>query len=212
MDAVRQGSWASIGARAGLRRTVARPVHEQPVKGILGDVEIRSAIEDDAAAIQAIYAPIVVATFTSFETREPTVEDMRGRIRATAARYPWLVAVDGHVVAGYAYAGRHRERAAYQWSVDVSVYVHASHRGRGIGTSLYSALFERLRSLAFVSAFAGIALPNEASVRLHESFGFLHIGVYRNVGYKLGAWRDVGWWQLMLREPPATPTPPREPT
>jgi L-amino acid N-acyltransferase YncA len=91
----------------------------------------------------------------------------------------------------------------------VSAYVHAAHRGQGVGTLLYEALIERLRARGFVSAYAGIALPNDASVRLHESLGFEPVGVYRNVGYKLGAWRDVGWWQLSLREPPDAPAPPR---
>jgi L-amino acid N-acyltransferase YncA len=174
-------------------------------------LEVRPATEDDAAAMQAIYAPIVRSTFTSFETQEPSVEQMRERLLATLPRYPWLVAADGQVVAGYAYASRHRERAAYQWAVDVSVYVDAAHRGRAVGRRLYGALLERLRRQGFVNAYAGIALPNDASVRLHESFGFVPIGVYRNVGFKLGAWRDVGWWQLPLREPPAAPEPPRAP-
>ncbi len=174
-------------------------------------MEVRSATEDDAAAIQAIYAPVVRSTFISFETQEPSVEEMRARLRATLSSHPWLVAADGHGIAGYAYASRHRERAAYQWSVDVSVYVDAAHRRSGVGRRLYAALLDGLRVQGFVSAYAGIALPNDASVRLHESFGFLPIGVYRNVGFKLGAWRDVGWWQLALREPPAAPELPRAP-
>jgi phosphinothricin acetyltransferase len=171
-------------------------------------VEIRLATESDAEAIQGIYAPIVRSTFTSFETEEPTVDQMRARLQSTLLRYPWLVATDGDVVTGYAYGSRHREREAYQWSVDVSVYVRAAHRARGIGKRLYADLLERLRSQGFVSAYAGIALPNEPSVRLHESFGFQPIGKYKNVGFKLGAWRDVGWWHLALREPPSAPEPP----
>jgi L-amino acid N-acyltransferase YncA len=169
---------------------------------------VRRATETDAAAMQAIYAPIVCSTFTSFETREPSVEEMRERLLGALPSHPWLVADDDDVVTGFAYASRHRERAAYQWSVDVSVYVHAAHRGRGVGRRLYTALLERLRTHGFVNAYAGIALPNDASVRLHESFGFTPVGIYRNVGFKLGAWRDVGWWQLLLREPPAAPEPP----
>ncbi len=171
-------------------------------------VEVRSAAENDAAAIQAIYAPVVRSTFASFETQEPSVDEMRARLLGSLPSHPWLVATDDDVVTGYAYARRHRERAAYQWSVDLSVYVHAAHRGRGVGRRLYTVLLERLRSQGFVNAYAGIALPNDASVRLHESFGFTSVGIYRNVGFKLGAWRDVGWWQLALREPPAAPEPP----
>ena len=174
-------------------------------------MEVRLATEDDAAAIAAIYAPIVASTFTSFETEEPTADEMRRRVRATLEKYPWLVAAEGDAVLGYAYASRHRERAAYQWSVDVSVYVDASARGRGVGKLLYRDLFARLRSQGFVNAYAGIALPNDASVRLHESLGFTKVGVYENVGFKLGAWRDVGWWQLSLREPPPSPDAPRAP-
>jgi phosphinothricin acetyltransferase len=172
-------------------------------------MEIRLATENDAAGLQAIYAPIVLTTFTSFETQEPTVAEMRARVLATLPRFPWLVAVDGDFVAGYAYASRHKERAGYLWSVDVSVYIHAAHRGAGVGRRLYTSLFEQLRSQGFVNAYAGIALPNDASKHLHEAFGFSPIGVYRNVGYKLGAWRDVGWWHLPLQEPPLVPHAPR---
>jgi len=174
-------------------------------------MEVRLATQRDAAAIQEIYAPIVLSSFTSFETDVPTAEQMRDRVLATLARHPWLVATDGDAVTGYAYASRHRERAAYQWSVDVSVYVHPAHQRRAVATRLYRELFDRLRAQRFVSAYAGIALPNDASVRLHESFGFVPVGVYRNVGFKLGAWRDVGWWQLALQEPPASPESPRPP-
>lgn len=100
------------------------------------------------------------------------------------------------------YASKHRERAAYQWSVDVTAYVHAAHRGRGVAGALYGRLFEVLTAAGYCQAFAGIALPNAASVALHESIGFTPIGVYRNVGFKNGAWRDVGWWQKELQLPP----------
>lgn len=104
-----------------------------------------------------------------------------------------------------------RERAAYRWCVEVSVYVHAAYRGQGVGKGLYHSLFERLRAQGFINAFAGITLPNEASVGLHESLGFQPVGVYRGIGFKLGAWHDVGWWHLVLREPPKTPQEPRAP-
>lgn len=171
---------------------------------------IRPATPDDAPAVAAIYAPIVRETAISFELEPPTVDEMRARIGKTLATLPWLVSLDadGHID-GYVYAGHHRERAAYQWSVDVSAYVRADRRGRGVGRRLYAALFPRLAALGHCQAFAGIALPNEASVRLHESIGFAPLGVYRRVGFKLGAWRDVGWWQKEIQAPPPEPLAPR---
>jgi phosphinothricin acetyltransferase len=172
-------------------------------------MKLRIASADDAASIAAIYAPIVRHTTISFELEPPTVEEMRGRITATLQRLPWLVSLDdAGQVDGYVYASKHRERPAYQWSVDTTAYVREDSRGHGVGKRLYGALFDELRRLGYFQAFAGIALPNEASVALHESVGFQPIGVYRNVGYKLGAWRDVGWWQKSL-QPPSAPLEPR---
>lgn len=169
---------------------------------------VRVATVADAEAMHAIYAPIVASTAISFELDVPSVDEMRRRIEDTLMRLPWLVSEDEMgAVDGYAYASRHRERAAYQWSVDVSAYVRGDRRGRGVGKSLYTALFERLFALGYCQAFAGIALPNPASVALHEAMGFEALGVYRDVGYKLGAWHDVGWWQRTLQTP-KTPTEP----
>jgi L-amino acid N-acyltransferase YncA len=174
---------------------------------------IRSADPDrDAAACAAIYAPQVEASPTSFEQVPPDAAEFAERIARTTATHPWLVAeCDGEVV-GYAYACTHRTRAAYRWAVDVSVYVAVGRRGQGHGRALYGELLERLRRQRFQVACAGITLPNEASVALHESLGFLAVGVYRRVGWKAGAWRDVGWWQLELEPagdgPPAEPLPP----
>ncbi len=163
---------------------------------------IRIANPDDGPAITEIYAPIVRDTVISFELEAPTVEEMRQRIATTLQSLPWLVSVDAAGnVDGYVYASRHRERAAYQWSVDVTAYVRSDARRQGIGQSLYRSLFDTLASLGYYQAFAGIALPNPASVALHESVGFEAVGVYRKVGYKLGAWHDVGWWQREIRTP-----------
>ena len=171
---------------------------------------IRFASPHDAADIESIYAPIVRDTFISFETEPPSISELRFRIEKTLDMFPWLVADDGHGrVLGYAYASRHRERLAYQWSVDVSCYMHADARGQGTGKRLYAKLLKILTRQGFHAAFAGIALPNEASVRLHEAVGFQPLGVYREVGYKLGAWRDTGWWQCRLNEPEANPKAPR---
>ena len=166
----------------------------------------------DAEALAAIYAPIVRDTPISFETEPPTVEEMRGRIAKSLETYPWLVVERDGRIDGYAYASAHRERAAYQWSVDVSCYVDAQARRRGVGKRLYAALLAMLARQGFHSAFAGIALPNAASVALHESAGFREIGRYREVGYKSGAWRDTAWFQRILgeaRDDPPPPTPLR---
>ncbi len=171
---------------------------------------LRIARAEDAEGILAIYAPIVRETTISFELEPPTVEEMRGRIETTLARLPWLVCESDGGIAGYAYASRHRERAAYQWSVDVSVYVAEQRRRQGLGSRLYTPLLGMLEDLGYYSALAGIALPNPASVGLHEAMGFRSIGIYRNIGYKLGAWRDVGWWQKQLCEYGDDPEPPRD--
>jgi L-amino acid N-acyltransferase YncA len=144
----------------------------------------------------------------SFELEPPTVAEMERCIAATLAAFPWLVWEEGGRVAGYVYASRHKERAAYQWSVDVTAYVRADARGTGVGKTMYRALFDELTALGYHQAFAGIALPNAASVALHESLGFEALGVYRNVGFKLGAWRDVGWWQKALCAPSRFPAAP----
>ena len=170
---------------------------------------IRLATSADAEAIAAIYRPIVAATAISFETVPPDAAEIARRIAATLEIAPWLVYQDGSGIAGYAYGSRHRERAAYQWSVDVSVYVGEGSRRRGIGSTLYQALFPLLRLQGFYAAHAGITLPNPASVALHEAVGFRPVGIYRGVGYKLGAWHDVGWWQLSLRDRIPEPHPPR---
>jgi L-amino acid N-acyltransferase YncA len=162
----------------------------------------------DAAACAAIYAPNVDPGVASFEDRAPTADEMAERIATSARSYPWLVAERDGRVAGYAYGSQHRTRAAYRWAVDVTVYVDpALHRG-GVGRELYDALLELLARQRLHVACAGIALPNDASVGLHEALGFEPVGVYRDVGFKHGAWRSVGWWQRRLL--PAG-SPPEEP-
>lgn len=173
---------------------------------------IRMATAGDAGAIARIYAPIVENTVISFETVPPTDAEMEKRLGAVLAYAPWLVGERDGEILGFAYASRHRERAAYLWSVDVSVYVHESCRRRGVGRALYASLFALLRLQGFFAAHAGIALPNPGSVGLHESLGFRAIGVYPLVGYKFGAWHDVGWWQLPLQARASHPTPPLTPS
>ncbi|WP_458187340.1 arsinothricin resistance N-acetyltransferase ArsN1 family B [Haladaptatus sp. NG-WS-4] len=162
-------------------------------------VSIRLAEADDAPHVAAIYAPIVRETVVSFETDPPNDDEMAERIETTRPTYPWLVCEHESEILGYAYASQHRTRDAYRWSVDVSVYVRGDSRRQGVGRGLYESLFALLRRQGFFNAYAGIALPNPASVGLHESMGFEQVGVYRDVGYKHGAWQDVGWWHLQLR-------------
>ena len=170
---------------------------------------LRLAEATDAAQIAAIYAPFCLETAVSFETIAPDEAAMRERISTITRRYPWLVAVSetGDVL-GYAYAGKHRERAAYRWSVDFTAYVAPEAKRRGIGTELYCGLMKICRCLGYYRAFAGITLPNEASVRLHEKIGFRPVGIYRRVGFKLGRWHDVGWWSIDLQPGGAAPTEP----
>lgn len=166
----------------------------------------------DGPACAAIYAPCVTGSAVSFEEQAPDGEEFARRIARTSARYPWLVAEVDAELAGYAYATEHRERAAYRWAADVAVYVGERHRGRGVGKRLYVALFELLSRQGLRTLCAGVTLPNEASVALHESCGFQLVGVYRRIGFKAGRWRDVGWWQLELLsregDPPREPGPP----
>lgn len=172
-------------------------------------VEYRVATPDDARAIAEVYAPYVSRTAITFEIDPPPdAEEFAARMRRIGATYPWLVATIDGEVAGYSYACENRTRAAYRWSVDTAVYLAESAHRKGIGRALYERLFALLRAQGFVNAFAGITLPNAASVGLHEAFGFRLIGVHRNVGWKLGAWRDVGWWQLALAPPRDDPAEP----
>jgi len=174
---------------------------------IAESLRVRSADVDDAAAIAEIYRPYVDSSVISFETCAPEAAEIAERM-LSRPRLPWLVAVRDDTVVGYAYASSHRSRAAYRWSADCSVYLAASEQGRGTGRRLYDALFALLRDLGYVNVFAGITLPNPASVGLHEAMGFAMVGVYRYVGFKFGAWHDVGWWQLSLGEPPLDPPEP----
>lgn len=150
----------------------------------------------DAAACAAIYAPHVTDLPTSFEEVPPDAGEMARRIESAHA---WLVADLGGEVVGWASAGPHRDRAAYRWAADVAIYVAEDQRGAGLGRALYEALFVVLREQGITTVCAGITLPNAASVGFHEAFGFERVGVFRRIGYKAGAWRDVGWWQLQLR-------------
>jgi len=165
----------------------------------------------DGAACAAIYAPNVQASAISFEEEAPAADRFAERIATTMRTHPWVVLEDGGRVAGYGYASQHRVRAAYRWAVDVGIYVDPEYRGTGAGRRLYEGLFELLRRQNYRVACAGITLPNDASIGLHEALGFERVGVYREIGYKNGAWHDVVWMQLVLGDdggPPAEPLAP----
>jgi phosphinothricin acetyltransferase len=167
--------------------------------------------ERDAAACAAIYAPYVTDTVISLEESPPTEAEFAGRIQDVIQTHPWIVAEDENEVIGYAYAARHRVRASYRWAADVAVYVAGDRHRRGVGRALYETLFPLLVAQGFRIACAGVTLPNQASVGLHEALGFRSVGVYRNIGFKHGAWWDVGWFQLILgdpNDPPSEPGPP----
>ena len=167
---------------------------------------IRDATADDAAAIAAIYAPLVTDSIVSFEEDPPSTEEMADRI---AASHVWLVAEDDGEVVGYAYAARFHPRAAYRWSTEASIYLAPEARGRGTGKRLVAELLVRLKAMGFVNVFGGTSLPNPASECLLESFGFKKVAHWEHVGFKLDAWHDVSWRQLTLQEPTVPPPEPR---
>lgn len=181
------------------------------------NITIRSATPRDASAICDIYNHYVLETRVTFEERPVAVEEMQRRIsenRSAALAepsienspgaltgLPWLAAEEGRRVVGYAYATKWRPRSAYRFSVESTVYVDKDCPGRGVGSRLYEALLRELRDRNLHSVLGGIALPNPASVALHEKFGFHQVAHFRQVGWKLGAWVDVGYWQLLLEQP-----------
>jgi phosphinothricin acetyltransferase len=170
--------------------------------------EVRLATKDDAPQIIDIYSPSVLTASISFETEVPSEEEMQKRIDTVLQNYPWIVcAIDGKI-AGYVYASKHREREAYQWSCECTAYMHPTFKGKGIGRKLYQLLFQLLKLQGFRNVYAGITLPNEASVRLHERCGFEKFVVYENVGYKFGNWHSVGWWKLRINNYDLEPPPP----
>jgi L-amino acid N-acyltransferase YncA len=174
------------------------------------DHTIRPARRADAGRIAEIYAGYVETSAATFEEQAPTAAEMAQRMEERP-RMPWLVAVaSADTVVGFAYASPHHARSAYRWSLNCSVYLHEAAQGRGIAAALYRDLIDAVRDLGYVSLFAGIALPNDASVALHERLGFRRVAVFPVSGFKLGMWREVGWWWLPLRDPPEQPQEPAE--
>jgi L-amino acid N-acyltransferase YncA len=172
---------------------------------------IRLAEPSDAAQIAAIYRPFCEDNCVSFETEAPSVAEVGSRIEATRRKFPWLVDDREGLVAGYAYAAPHRVRPAYRWVAEVTIYIHAGFHGKGVGRALYAELFGRLRDQGYFRVYAGIVVPNPPSQGFHEALGFKQVALYRGVGYKLGAWRDAGWWQYDLQPEVDNPPDPRPP-
>ncbi|HEU4472935.1 MAG TPA: GNAT family N-acetyltransferase [Flavisolibacter sp.] len=171
-------------------------------------VELRMATVSDAREILDIYAPYILDSAFTFENELPPLEQFAGRIETCTKKFPWIVCEIDGTIAGYVYASPHRDRDAYQWTCECSVYVHSGFHGKGLARELYSILFSMLKVQGLRSVYAGITLPNEPSVRLHESCGFEWFVTYDNVGYKLGSWHKVGWWRLQLNDFDLQPSPP----
>ncbi|TAL48682.1 MAG: N-acetyltransferase family protein, partial [Chitinophagaceae bacterium] len=159
---------------------------------------IRLATPADTAAILEIYSPFILNSGITQETELPTLKVFQQRIISTLEERPWLVCELEGEIAGYAYAGRHRERKGYQWSVEPSVYINEKFYRHAVAKALYTALFDILKLQGYVNAYAVITLPNEKSVAFHEKFGFSYLTTYKKIGYKLGQWHDVGWWELSI--------------
>ena len=169
-------------------------------------VRIAQASLSDAADVCRIYSPYVFESPASFELEPPSTDEMASRIESSLAKHAWLVARDDDAVVGYAYGTTARSRAAYRFTVEVSVYLDQARRGQGMGTLLMNELLSVLKRRGYVTAIAGITLPNDGSVRLFERLGFEPVGVYKNIGFKFGRWHDVGWWQRLLADsPPLSP-------
>jgi L-amino acid N-acyltransferase YncA len=171
-------------------------------------VQVRIANPTDAAALVDIYAPYIRNTAFTFETEIPTVDQFSARIQNCLVKFPWIVCTIHDTMAGYVYASVHRDREAYQWTCECSIYLDPKFSGKGLGKELYALLFAILRQQGLRNIYAGITLPNEPSVRLHESCGFSLFAVYENVGFKQGSWHKVGWWRLRINEYDTEPAPP----
>jgi phosphinothricin acetyltransferase len=160
-------------------------------------MNIRNVNLTDAAQIAEIYNYYIKNTHQTFETEPLSAEEMRERISEIVADYPYVVAEEDGEIYGYAYAAQFKMRQAYEYSAEVSIYVKADAKQKGIGTRLYEKLFEELRQTDIHALIAGISLPNDGSVKFHEKLGFEKVARFREVGYKLGRWVDVGYWELI---------------
>jgi len=170
--------------------------------------KIRIAVPEDASGMLKIYAPYINNTSLTFETEVPSIENFAERIKKYLVTWPWIVVEQDDVIVGYAYASQYRERTGYQWSVESSIYISEEFKREGVGKALYKTLFIILKNLGYRNVYAVINLPNEASVHFHEKCGFRYFATYDQVGYKLGQWKDVGWWRYILNEFVDDPIPP----
>ena len=170
--------------------------------------EVRLATKHDANEIRQIYAPSIESAAISFETEVPSAEEMQSRIQTILQKFPWIVCTIDGKIAGYVYASKHRDREAYQWSCECSIYMNNAFKGKGIGKELYKLLFEILKLQGFRNVYAGITLPNNASIYIHERCGFKHFATYENIGYKFGNWHSVGWWKFQINDYHLQPPPP----
>lgn len=173
----------------------------------MADYRFRLANPGDVPAILDIYRGYVENTAITFEVETPSAEEFAGRIRTISAAYPYIVCENENAVAGYAYAHRHMERAAYQWNAELSVYIDGGHHRCGIGKKLYGILMEILKLQNVKNVYGGVTAPNEKSERLHESFGFTKLGTYHSTGFKCGAWHDVMWFEKAIGSFDAEPAP-----
>ena len=168
----------------------------------------RNATSSDINQILEIYSPFISNTVVTFENEIPSVADFSKRLNQYLEFFPWLVAdIDGKI-AGYAYASKYRDRIAYQWVVEASIYMHRDFKKKGIAKKLYEALFEILKLQGIYRVYAVIGIPNEESTSFHERLGFTWFASYKSTGFKLGQWRDTGWWELVLKQPSENPEPP----
>jgi phosphinothricin acetyltransferase len=170
---------------------------------------LRLISENDVGEVLEIYKPYVLHTIITFEYETPSIDEFLQRIKANITDYPWLVCLHDNKIIGYAYAGFHRYRTAYQWSCESSVYLLPEFHHKGIASILYETLFSLLRIQGYINVYAGISLPNEKSVGFHQSFGFKKIGIYKKIGYKFDKWHDVEWFQFHLQEHIHNPSIPR---
>ncbi|MBK9247554.1 MAG: N-acetyltransferase [Ignavibacteria bacterium] len=170
---------------------------------------IRLISESDTESVLAVYAPFILNSDVTFEYEVPTVVEFAERISSHTVEFPWLVCLSGDCIVGYAYAGKHRTRAAYQWSPELTVYLSEDVQGKGIARILYETLFAILKLQGYYTVFAGVTMPNTNSEGLHKAMGFEEIGIFKKVGFKHGKWHDTKWFQLHLSEYTSSPHIPR---
>jgi phosphinothricin acetyltransferase len=175
----------------------------------MNNYTIRLITPDDAEAALNVYAPYVLHTSATFEYEIPAAEDFRKKIEKITAQYPWLACECDGEIAGYAYGSMHRDRTAYQWSPEATVYLNEKFHRKGIARVLYSALFEMLKMQGYYTAFAGVLSTNEKSVEFHRAMGFEDIGLFKNIGYKLGEWHTNLWMQYEIQKPILNPPVPK---